>query len=269
MIAFRWLGVAGLEFVVDGYTLLVDPFFTRPPRRALLTAARVHSNEALCAQHAPRADAVLVTHAHYDHIMDVPSIAWRTGAGVYGSPNACALLAAHGIADGRVRTIHQGDRLALGPFSVEVFPARHAPIPAARLFNGPLPRRLRPPLRLCDYRMDHAFSFRIRAGEETLLIGNHPAPAGTLFLIPYQPQGALRELLAGVSPRRIILIHWDDFNRPLNQPLAPMLLTRAQGLPRGFPPLRRIDLASTVEQVRAAAPGVPVEVPGLFVPGVL
>lgn len=264
MVSFRWLGVAGLEFVVDGYTLLVDPFFTRPSRRALLTAARVRTDEALAEQHAPRADAVLVTHPHYDHIMDVPAIARRTGAVVYGSPNACALLAVSGITGDQARVIHSGDRLSLGPFAVEVFPARHAPIPAARLFNGPLPGNLRLPLRLSDYRMDHAYSFRIQAGEESLLIGNHPAPAGALFLIPFQTPSRMKEILLGVSPRRIILIHWEDFNRPVTHPLVPMLLTHAQGLPRGFPPLRRIDMAAAVSQIQTILPGVPIEVPGLF-----
>src|SRR5258707_12404259 len=87
-VGMRWLGVAGIELSVDGRTLLIDPFVSRPPARRLW-AGRVASDGALVAEKVPRGAVVLVTHAHWDHIMDVPEVARRTGAPVYGSPNAC------------------------------------------------------------------------------------------------------------------------------------------------------------------------------------
>src|SRR5258708_1809411 len=92
-VGMRWLGVAGIELSVGGRTLLIDPFVSRPPARRLW-AGRVASDGALVAEKVPQGDVVLVTHAHWDHIMDVPEVARRTGAAVYGSPNACALLQA-------------------------------------------------------------------------------------------------------------------------------------------------------------------------------
>jgi L-ascorbate metabolism protein UlaG (beta-lactamase superfamily) len=162
--SFRWLGTAGLELNYAGQRLLIDPFFTRPPVHALLRMARVTSNEALAQRLAPRADHILVTHPHYDHLLDVPAILQRTGARAYGSPSTCQILALHGIPAGQVRCIQPGDRLELGPFQVEVFPGFHTRTPADRLVNGPLAPRLHLPLRLTDYRMDACYSFRIRAG---------------------------------------------------------------------------------------------------------
>lgn len=277
MLICRWLGVAGLEFTLQDYTLLVDPFFTRPPRRDLLNGARVPANAALAALHAPRADAVLITHPHYDHILDVPGILRRTGAPAYGSPNACRLLALHGIPAAQAVRVTPGMHLQLGPFTVEVFPADHARIPLARWFNGPLPRHLRPdappdsvrlPLRLTDYRMDTCFSYRIRcqtaAGERTMLVGNHPAPADVLFIAPYHPGNKVESVLRGVAPRQVAPIHWDDFSRPLDLPLLPALLTTAQGLPPGFPPVRRLDPGSFIRQVSAILPAASVRFPELF-----
>ena len=40
-LTYRWLGVAGLEFTYEGYTLLVDPHFTRPGKLAVLANLRV------------------------------------------------------------------------------------------------------------------------------------------------------------------------------------------------------------------------------------
>jgi L-ascorbate metabolism protein UlaG (beta-lactamase superfamily) len=267
-LAFRWLGAAGLAFQAGGRTLLIDPFFTRPPVRALLALERVRPDPALVARHAPPADYVLVTHAHYDHLLDVPEVLRLTGARAYGSANTCDLLALHGLPAARLTAIRPGDRLALGPFAVEVFPARHTHTPLDRWINGPLPdhlkrERSRLPLRLIDYRMDDCFSFRIQAGGQTLLVGNHPVPAGLLFLSPYHPDGRLGALLAAARPRLVAPIHWDDFTRPLSRPLRPMLVSRRQGL-AGWPPVRRLDLAAFARQVKAILPEAHVLAPELF-----
>lgn len=276
-LTYTWLGVAGLRFSCAGYTLLVDPFFTRPSKGMLLADLRVRSNTRLVEQHAPRADAVLVTHPHYDHLLDVPGILLRTGAPGFGSENTCAILALHGIPAEQRRLVTVGDSLELGPFRVEVLPASHTRIPMRRLFNGPLPRRLRQsarqgplggshrlPLRLTDYRMDACYSFLIHADGHSLLVGNHPAPADVVFLAPYQASSRMAESFAAACPRRVVLIHWDDFMRPLARPLLPMLLTRAQGLRSRFPILRRMDIAALADELARGLPHSQVQVPVLF-----
>lgn len=281
MLTFRWLGVAGLEFNLDGFTLLIDTFFTRPSKGALISQIPVRPNAALCKRYAPRADAVLVTHPHYDHLLDVPIILEQTGARAYGTPNTCALLALHGFRGDRAICVQIGDRFTLGPFEVEVLPARHTHIPFSRLFNGPLPRRLRRvlnranfssdghlrfPLRLSDYRMDACYSYRIRAGERILLVGNHPAHADALFIAPYQPSNVLETVLRTAAPRLLVPIHWDDFTLPLSMPLRPMLMTRQQGLHGRFPVLRRMDLSVFAHVARYSLPGAVVHFPELFEP---
>ncbi len=73
-----YLGVNGYQFEASGHTLLVDPYFSRAGLTAVALQQRIHPNEARIAfglQHIrPHADAVLVTHAHFDHLLDVPEI---------------------------------------------------------------------------------------------------------------------------------------------------------------------------------------------------
>lgn len=269
MLTYRWLGAAGLELATEGFVMLVDPFFTRPGRAAMVLGARVASDERLARRYAPRADAVLVTHPHYDHFLDVPAILRRSGAAAYGSPNVCTLLDWHGIPAQQVRQVNVGEYFQVGPFEVEALRGYHRPVPLARLWNGPLPggARHRLPLRLNDYRMDSCYCFRIRLGRITLLVGNplEPAPGAVqaAFLAPYQPTGALARILQAAQPQQVIPIHWDDFNRPLDRPLRPMLIPPGEGEPP-FPPLRPVDLARFTRTVQAAAPSARVDIPALF-----
>lgn len=63
-----YFGHSALGIEVDGFHLLVDPFISGNP---LAKSIRVDSLEA---------DFILLTHAHYDHVMDMEDIAKRTGA---------------------------------------------------------------------------------------------------------------------------------------------------------------------------------------------
>src|SRR3954449_8421770 len=68
----RFLGHSAFALEHDGTTVLVDPFLTGNPKAAA-DAAEVE------------ADAILVTHAHADHLGDTVDIARRTGATVVAS----------------------------------------------------------------------------------------------------------------------------------------------------------------------------------------
>jgi L-ascorbate metabolism protein UlaG (beta-lactamase superfamily) len=269
-LTYRWLGAAGLELAADGFVLLVDPFFTRPGRAAMVLGARVAPDERLAERYAPRADAVLVTHPHYDHLMDVPGILRRTGARAYGSPNTRALLGWRGIPAEQARQVSAGDHFQVGPFEVEALRGYHRPVPLARVWNGPLPRGgRRLPLRLSDYRMDACYCFRIRLGELTLLVGNPLEPvsgtAQVVFLAPYQPADMLARALEAAQPWLVVPIHWDDFNRPLDRPLRPMRVTSGEGEGH-FPPLRPVDLSAFARVVHATAPDAVMQAPVLFQP---
>lgn len=264
-VRFRWLGVAGLEFEAGGETLLIDPFVSRPPLCRVLFG-RAAPEVALVARHVPRAAAVLVTHPHWDHLMDVPAVIRRTGAAAYGSPNTCKLLRALGIAEERVRQVDVGDRLALGAFAVEVLPAEHLRICGRPVLVGAVPETLRAPLRLRDYRMDCDFSFLVTAGGLRLLDWSSATAEGApradvLFVKPFGAErAAYVELLRAVRPRVVVPIHWDDFFRPLSRPLRASFAPPAWG----WRPLGRVDLGAFRRATERAVPGVRVFLPDIF-----
>ena len=64
-----WYGHATWGIESDGKTLIMDPFFTDNP------SAPIKAEEV-------KADFILVSHGHFDHVSDLISIAKRTGATV-------------------------------------------------------------------------------------------------------------------------------------------------------------------------------------------
>jgi len=262
----RWLGAAGLEFSFEQHILFVDPFFTRPALSKLLSPRGVYPDADLIHRHAAKAGSILITHAHYDHLMDVPEIMRTTGAKAYGSANTCELLAMHGLESERCTRILPGDIFSAGPYLVEVYPGTHTRTPIDRWINGkisPEVKKRKPPFRALDFRMDIQYSFRIRAGEIQVLVGNYPVKADILLISPYQSKADLRKLLQSVSPGRVVPIHWDNFFLPLSRPVEPMLVTSWQGW-GGWPPVRRLNLEDFARTVKQVDPNIKVTLPEIF-----
>lgn len=259
-IRFRWLGAAGIELRVDDEVLVVDPYLSRIPFWRV-ARGRVRPNREPIAERIPRCDFVLVSHAHYDHLMDVPDVVRNTGATALGSANSCQLLAALGVPAAQIREVGVGDGLNLGSFWIEVLPAEHLTFLGWRPFSGPLPSDLRPPLRARDYRMDGCLGFLINVGGVRLLYCPGPAvPAEVLAVKPLGGRLRYESLLRDVRPKIVIPVHWDDFGRPLSRPMRSMLAPSG----RLIPPLKRMDLAQFKRMVEQIDPETRVLIPEMF-----
>ena len=261
-VEFRWLGTAGVELRMKDQILLIDPYLTRIPLWKLW-GWRIHPDRALVAEVLPRCDFVLVSHGHWDHILDVPEIVRNTGAPVWGTRNTAQLLSVCNVPEDKIHEIRIGDSFALRDFQVEVRWADHVPMPG--FLPGPVAPNLKPPLRAQDYRMDEYLSFRVAVEGLCLLTdpGSTPeaaAPADIVFVIPFQEFGYYETLLRVARPRVVIPYHCDDYFRPLSKPVRPML-----GPPKwAFPPLRRIDLVHFRRTLEQLAPETTVFIPEMF-----
>jgi len=66
--------------------------------------------------HVQRADFVLVTHTHYDHVLDVPQIALKTHATVIGTESTENVLRAYKVPEEQLITVRGGEDYEFGAF---------------------------------------------------------------------------------------------------------------------------------------------------------
>ncbi len=260
--SLRWLGTAGIQIKSHNEILLIDPFLSRPPFKFLF-AGRVHPDQDQISKHILHADHVLISHAHYDHLMDVPFIALHTRAQIYGSPNTCQILQIHHVPKDQIHPVHEGDEFKASNFLIEVIPAKHPIVPGYTA--GRLKSKLEPPLSLRDYRMDNYFSFLITTDELRILvwssISTHYAqPADVLFVRAVASPDWYAELLAIVKPRLVIPTHWDDIFQPLSKPAQPFLAPPLFSIQ----PIKRINLDDFRKTIQFIVPNCNVLIPERF-----
>lgn len=97
----RWLGTSNYELAYHGKVILMDTYYDRPARTRSI---------GFTVDQVRRADAILIGHAHSDHISDVASVAAQTGAPVLGSAISAAAAQALGVPAGKTIAV-RGDNI--------------------------------------------------------------------------------------------------------------------------------------------------------------
>jgi L-ascorbate metabolism protein UlaG (beta-lactamase superfamily) len=234
-----WAGVTTL-LIDDGESaLMTDGFFSRPSllevglRRFSPSAPRIDGSLARIG--VERLEAVLPVHTHFDHAMDSAVVAERTGARVVGGTSAAQVGRGHGLPEDRLVVVTPGEAKSLGAYDVTLIEAQHCP---PDRFPGVITEPVVPPVKVSAYKCGEAWSTLVhhRPSDRRLLIvgsaGFVPgALAGRGTEVVYlgvgqlglQPESYLvdywAETVRTVGARRVVLIHWDDFFRPLHKPL--------------------------------------------------
>jgi len=226
----RWLGTAGFELTTPEATLLVDPYLTRVGLGRFLTRKLVPDAGRIDAQ-IGRADAVLIGHSHFDHVMDTPRIAAKTGAHVYGSRSTTNLMQASGLPLTQVTTLDHTRRTTfeVGPFRVTAVPSEHSRFALGKSvpYPGDIPCTCEIALRGRQYRCGDVFNFLIEhrgfriyhMGSANLVEDVIPAEvkgADLLLLCiaaRFATPGFVPRALSAVAPHRVLPMHYDNFFR--------------------------------------------------------
>jgi Beta-lactamase superfamily domain len=118
-VVIRWLGNANYEFAYKGKVYLFDAYFDRTPRSHKLgfTAADVK-----------KAEAIFVSHAHFDHISDIGPVSRQTGAPVIGAPLTAEIAKKLGAPEQQIVVAKGGESMKFGDATVEIALAQHSTI---------------------------------------------------------------------------------------------------------------------------------------------
>lgn len=232
------MGVSTLLLRDESAAVLIDGFFSRP---GLLETALgkigpdpERIQDALEFAGVSRLDAVIPVHSHYDHAMDTPLVAEKTGAIVVGSPSTANIARGQGMAEDRLRVVTATETMTFGNLVVTLIPSRHFPHGQAM---GEITEPLVPPARATDYLEGGSFSILVERGPRAVLVQGSAgyvegALEGRRADVVFLGVGLLgsrdadyqaaywREIVSSVGARRVIPIHWDDFTRSLEEPLV-------------------------------------------------
>ncbi|MEZ4415363.1 MAG: MBL fold metallo-hydrolase [Gemmatimonadota bacterium] len=250
----RYLGVGGWLLEWNGVQILTAPFYSNPSATRV-AFGRIESDTSRVDALLPDVsgvEAILVGHAHYDHLMDVPFIANRRarGATVYANRTARNILAPV-VDPARVHAVNAdagtpevpGRWLALagGRARVMAIQTLHAPhFPKVELFEGTVDTPLAElPETAEGWKGGVAYAF---------LIDFLDAQGGVAYRIHYQdlastepwgsiPDDVLKDgvpvdvaivcppsfdhvrrypesIVENAQPRHVFLGHWEDFFDP-------------------------------------------------------
>jgi L-ascorbate metabolism protein UlaG (beta-lactamase superfamily) len=238
-LSVTWLGVSTLLLDDGSSTLLTDGYFSRPSlaRVALgkVSPSPARVDGCLARLKLTRLEAVVPVHTHIDHALDSALVADRTGARLVGGESAANVGRGYGLAKDRIVVATSAEPIRLGAFDVTLIKSRHSP---PDRFPGEITEPLIPPVKASAYRCGEAWSMLVhhRPSDRRLLIQGSAgfikdSLAGQRADVVYLGVGQLglqaeqylvdywTETVRTVGARRVVLIHWDDFFRPLSEPL--------------------------------------------------
>ena len=257
-VTLTYLGVAGWEVTDGAHDLLFDPYFSRIDVER--GAQALSPDLAAIEQHAPtRADVILVGHSHYDHLLDVPTIARATGASVVGTESTLNVARASGVPERSLVLAHGGETLTFGPFSVRVLRGLHS---LTGQSSGTIPRDVTLPMSADGYAEGGTLQYLVRVEGRTLLF------IGTANFVETELEGLRPDVaVVAVGLREKIRDYSCRLMRTLGQP--PLVLTNhfdAFSEPLGPKQMDigddgRASLARFAEEIHACAPATKVVVP--------
>lgn len=233
-----FLGVATLVLDDGTSAVMTDGFFSRPGLPRLVVGKIAPDRDRIVAGlrlgGVDRLDAIVPVHSHFDHILDTAVVAELTGAVMAAGDSGLHVARGHGLPQEQTHHLDEGAPTTFGAWTLTPFAGHHCP---PDRYPGDITGPITPPARVTDYRCGETWSLHIAhdSGRTAAVIGSAGFVPGALDGVSadviYLGVGQLglmdetymtdfwTETVRAVGAKTVVLIHWDDFFRPLDKPL--------------------------------------------------
>ena len=213
-----YLGTAGWKITDGDLTVLIDPYISRvklgtgpgispeDTRATVLRSDYFVSDTVGIDSLITKADFILVHHAHFDHLSDVPYIARKTGAKVVGTETTCNILRGYGIPDDQLYPVKGGEDYQFKDFSVRVIPSIHSALNNKHYLDSRTYTEVpETPLRVSEFIEGGSLMFLVRfSGHEVLTMGS-------MNFVERELEGLAPDiLLAGVNQSQLGLYNYNE-----------------------------------------------------------
>ena len=216
----KWYGTNALEFRHANGSFMIDPYVSR--NNKLLT---IPSEVDKYLTGKP--DFVLMTHAHWDHLPDMPYLIQKTDTILYASRTACNIMRAFGVPEKNLHELTYGEVIEMpGGVFVTALESRHKGSDDLQpIYDAP--PSLETLSKSGNWRCGEVFSFVIEiAGKTIMNIGSAnihvPSMSGSdcdwLFCgISRFTAEFPDRLMRNIHFKCLIPTHHDEFTVPLDQ----------------------------------------------------
>jgi L-ascorbate metabolism protein UlaG (beta-lactamase superfamily) len=276
-VRLKHLGAAGWEISAGHLTILLDPYLSRLRYRgrfgnvdapASVSDTRpvfgpdddLVPDTATIDAHITRADYILHSHSHFNHTLDMPYIAGRTGARVIGTESTINLARGGGVPEPQLFPVRGGEDYDFGAFSVKIVPSLHSALTGKHYFDSRVvPRNFRGPRRMDSDIEGGTLAYLLRVAGHCILW------FGSMNYIEREVQGLRPDVAMIAAARQRLEIH-DYTGRLLRALGRPRLVIAThwdeQSLPFGAPQDQRLREAEVfVREVKRVSPRTRVIVP--------
>ncbi len=234
-VTITYLGTNGYLIENGKTAIAIDPYFSRYDFRTVILNGPIPPKCDLIDQGARKAgfpgsiDGWLVTHAHYDHAMDIPRLQKIHGGTIFSSDTGDALLKACGVPAEFLEVVTADKFLQIGEAKVEVLKATHDRILGQIPYPGHLSGVVPAPQRARDWRVGEPLAFLIEIGGKRIYIEsggmgrNMPSSKAKevdlaiLGVAVTDSQYRYPEAVKFLCPRYVLPSHQDNFFEPMDQ----------------------------------------------------